>query len=119
MPATLDSVTQGLRQLRRMRRQYWLASGAFVPLVSIVGGLAALAPIGRMPASAATLAIAIAWLGLINRLEQRLVVARCPRCGGLYHARRWRMFELRGVFLWSCQHCGLRLRADRHSRSDA
>ena len=116
--ASPDVVAHGLRDIRARRRRYWLASALGVPAFVALGAVwSTFSSPPRWAGYLASLALGIAWLSLANRLERRVWMVACPRCGELFHARRWGPFELRGVFLRSCQHCGLHLRADRHLRA--
>lgn len=113
-PASSEAIARGLRDIRTRRRRYNLAGALGVPAFVVLGfAWPALGPTPRWLAYAIPLVLGIVWLSLTNRYERRVLAATCPRCGGLFHARRWRGFQLRGVFLRSCQHCGLRLYADQ------
>ncbi len=117
--AVSESVRGGLRDIRGRRRRYHLAAALGVPAFGALALVSsAFGPPPSWLAYAAWGALAAGWLGLTYRLEGRVVDARCPRCGGLFHARRWRGIELRGIFLRSCQHCGLRLRPGRAGDAD-
>lgn len=117
--ATPVAVARGLRNIRKLRRRYWLVSALFVPAIGVLGGvLSALSSPSRFGTTVVVLMLVVGWLWLSNRLELRVGEMCCPRCGEPYFARRWGPFALHGVFLGNCQHCGLRLRADKHPDRD-
>jgi hypothetical protein len=117
--ATRSAVTNDLRAIRGLRRRYWLVSALGVPAIVALGvAWYALNLPSRLAETVSTLALAIGWIHLSNRLERRLSEAVCPRCGEPFFARRWGPFELHGVFFGSCQSCGLPLRADKHPDRD-
>jgi hypothetical protein len=123
-PSSEDAVTtftvaQGLREIRKQRRRYWLVSALGVPAMVTLGVVwYSLHLPSRWAETIATLSLGVGWLWLSNRLQRRVSEACCPRCGEPYFARRWGPFELHGVFFGSCQHCGLGLRADRQRDRD-
>jgi hypothetical protein len=118
-PPSAEAIERGLREIRAWRRRYNLVSALGVPAFVVLGLLwSTLGPTPRWLQYAAWLALGVGWLGWSSRLERRVIAAECPRCGGVYHARSWRGLQLRGIFLRSCQHCGLRLRPARPGDRD-
>jgi hypothetical protein len=116
---TRSALAQGLRDIRALRRRYWLVSALGVPAIVALNGIFfALDIKSRWLQTASVLLLVAGWIWLSNRLAQRLSVAACPRCGEVYFARQWGPFELHGVFFGSCRSCGLRLRADKHPDRD-
>jgi hypothetical protein len=110
-------IRQGLRDIRARRRRYQLVSWLGLPMIVVVCQLLwSLFELPRWWGYIVVLPVAL-WIWLSNRLAQQVWATKCPRCGEPFHARQWGPFELRDVFLWSCQHCGLKLRADWHLRA--
>jgi hypothetical protein len=109
-------IRQGLRDIRARRRRYQLVSWLGLPVIFICQVLWSLLELPRWSGYIILLPVAL-WIWLSNRLAQQVWATKCPRCGEPFHARQWGPFELRDVFLWSCQHCGLKLRADWHLRA--
>jgi len=117
--ATASDIASALREIRKLRRRFWLVSALGVPAIVALGFVLSALELPHWTGTPSVLALAVGWIWLSNRLEGRVANARCPRCGAPYFARQWGPFELHGVFVGSCQHCGLRLRADKHRDRDA
>jgi hypothetical protein len=109
-------IRDGLRDIRARRRRYQLVSWLGLPAIVVCQVLWSLLEVPRWSGYIILVPAAL-WIWLSNRLARRVWATTCPRCGEPFHARQWGPFELRDFFLWSCQHCGLKLRADRHTRA--
>jgi hypothetical protein len=102
-----------LQPLRRLRRQYLLVNIGFLP--AIIGfGIAALLlfPHWRPLQTIFTIGGGFGYMWWSNRIERRVIDARCPRCAAFFHGpspfglgsglpRHW--------YRKRCQTCGLRL----------
>jgi hypothetical protein len=115
-------ILEGLQSLRRLRRQYRLASLAFLPAIMALG-MASLALFRWKPlGTAATLVGGFAYMTWLNRVELRVIVARCPRCAAAFHGPSpWGLGSglPRHFYPRRCQTCGLALSGENINEHDA
>jgi hypothetical protein len=118
-----EEVDAGLAPLRRLRRTYLVASLAFLPSVIGIGALTLVVfPASRALQTITGVVAALAYLRWLNRVERRLIAARCPRCGGAFHGPSpWgRGSGLpQHIYPRRCQQCGLRLNGSNVRDHDA
>jgi hypothetical protein len=98
----LQQVTVGLARIRRLRRIMWIVWLSGVPLMALVGGL--------LDSPSLIAPLSVIWMGAYIVTSVRVVSARCPPCGELYHLR-W-PFGGGGVLSQRCRNCGLGLRGE-------
>jgi hypothetical protein len=99
----------GLREIRRRRRQVWLIFATYIPVCSLT----------LWAAPAAVPYVAGLWMCGFAASAIRAGKVRCPRCGNHYSRRRvGRILWIWAGNAWTqrCLHCHLPLRDDMNGR---
>lgn len=95
-----EAISRGLTEIRRRRRTALALFLCYLPAVAIFGRLT--------HSTLWTAGFGLLWLGLFAVAIIRVGLARCPRCGGLFHRDRWLLAS--NAFARKCMRCDLPLR---------
>jgi hypothetical protein len=93
------------QELRRRRKQFWMAFLLFIPFMMVIGGVSQIVQqslSGRLAEGFFAIA-GISYTGLIIWLSFRLAYWPCPRCGRPFSLSWWR----RAAMNDRCLHCDL------------
>lgn len=99
-----DAHRTTLARIRLRRLWFWVFAATYLPVGYFV----------MQKWKVAFPGFVLLWTGGLAISVIRLRLARCPRCGGLYHVRRTKKGWGWGMTLGKeCLSCGLKLDADR------
>lgn len=103
-------INAGLAEIRKRRLLMWILMLGYLPGMALLSWVFA-----QIFTEAAGITVPLVWLAVLSVSIVRAGRAKCPQCGGLFHARTIRRLGIsrplwRNPLTQQCLNCGLRLR---------